>query len=423
MQIKELKIENYRSLRDITFRPNDLTVVVGANGSGKSNLASAFEFLADVYRNGLEYAVLSKGGFENIAYRRQQRTKSAVQFSIDFLTQDIHLPFVKNRNQPGLFRVRHTFSFGAARTAIRADFKIVEETLQYYIPTGRQSAKDYEKFSNLFSISKKNGELSYEIGSSSRIDPDLVKYLEFISKRGKERRRGRAFDLLFRDLYFLGGPAELGDISVHQFSPQISRTPGAPSPLPRLTSYGQNLAALVDWLQRNHPQRWEQVEDSMRQIIPGLESIGVAFTPNNLLALTFKEESSAKPWTSQDVSDGTIQTLALLCCLADPRNTLLFLEEPENSVHPWIVQQLTEQFKKNSKQTQTILTTHSPVVLNMVEPGDVWICYKEDGETRISHLPEINPEVVEDWESGVARLFELFDMGLVRQAMPKGQIV
>lgn len=420
MKIIELKIENYRSLRNISFRPSDLTVIVGANGSGKSNVASAFEFLSDVFETSLEYAVLSKGGFENVAFRRQSRTKSAVKFYMDLVVHNNGASFIPfDGSTPGNpLRIKHTFAFGASRQTIKADYRIIEERIEVFIGESKQSLDEYLKFKPLFSIDKEEGTISHQVHAKGKRGSELMPLLDFITRRVIKS----PLNLILRDLFWLGGLG-LNGISVHQFSPQISRTPGAPSPLPKLTSYGQNLATLVDWLQRNHPEPWGSVEDSMRQIIPGLESIRVEFSINNLLTLSFKEEGTGRPWNSQDVSDGTIQTLAILCCLADPRVSLLFLEEPENSVHPWIVRQLAAQFKKHSVRTQTILTTHSPIILNVVLPSDVWICHKKKGETILSHLPELYPDLVTEWENGEGRLFDLFDMGLVREAMPKGEII
>jgi predicted ATPase len=83
---------------------------------------------------------------------------------------------------------------------------------------------------------------------------------------------------------------------------------------------------------------------------------------------------------------------------------------------------LAKQLKEHAAKTQTILTTHSPIILNMVEPTDVWVCFKNNGETQLAHLPVLNPDVVKDWEAGTDRLFDIFDMGLVREAVPRGQL-
>lgn len=421
MHINQLHVENYRSLRNITFRPGALTVIIGPNGSGKSNLASAFEFVSDTYSNGLEYALLKKGGFENVAFRGKRRTKSAIKFVIDFTIEaKRHTPFIfpLPRNSKSLIRIVHTFAIKASSQSLRADYHVVEDKVSFYVAQKSSTQEGYEDWPHYLTLERENNEIisKYE---RDDIDKDFEQYLGFL--RNSNRYLNAATELFSLQMLRMGYETPDG-ISVHQFSPQISRTPGAPTPNPKLTSYGENLAALVDWLKRQHPKRWDEIETSMQQIVPGLESIGVEFSPNKLLVLTFKDERSNRPWTSEEVSDGTIQTLAILCCLADPRISALFLEEPENSVHPWIVRQLARHFTKHSVKAQTIVTTHSPIILNAVSPEQVWVCFKEDGETFVSHLPELQPEIVDDWKSGQDRLYELLDMGLVSEAVPKGQL-
>lgn len=419
MRLKELKVENYRSLRNITFRPGDLTVIVGANGSGKSNLASAIDFLSQAYASGLEYAVMAKGGFENIAFRSIRRTKSAIRFSGDFLMEKSPFVIHGGKNSPRLCRVKHQFAIKTSGQNIGSDYRITEETVEIYIPRHGQGAAEYLDFELQMTIRRQDEDVEIDVPAGVVDRSELDVYISFL----KERKRSIAspVQLLWREIGWMFN-FRLTGISVHQLSPNTARTPGPPSPLPVLTAYGQNLAAMVDWLKKQHPKRWVRVEASMKQIVPGLESIDVVFSINNLLTLTFKENHSGKAWTAQDVSDGTIQTLAILCLMADPRTSLLLLEEPENSVHPWIVKQLAKEFRSYSKGTQTILTTHSPLILNVVEARDVWVCYKNEGETLVAHLPKLRPEVVSSWEAGESRLFDLFDMGLVSEAMPKGQL-
>lgn len=419
MKLKELRVENYRSLRNIIFRPGDLTVIVGANGSGKSNLASSLDFLSLAYTSGLEYAVMAKGGFENIAFRSIRRTKSAIRFSGDFTLDNSPFVIGARRGRAKMCRVKHSFALKTAGQNIGADYRITEEVIEIYAAADGQGPGDYLDFELLMTISRHNDSVEIEVPQNVEDRDELLSYVVFF----KDRKRSMVspVQLLWRELGWMMN-FRLTGMSVHQLSPNTARTPGPPSPLPVLTAYGQNLAALVDWLKKQHPKRWARVETSMKQIVPGLEAIEVVFSINNLLTLTFKENHSGKAWTAQDVSDGTIQTLAILCVMADPRTSLLLLEEPENSVHPWIVKQLAKEFKNYSRTTQTILTTHSPLVLNVVEARDVWVCYKNQGETIVSHLPKLKPDVVSAWEAGESRLFDLFDMGLVSEAMPKGQL-
>ncbi len=82
MDLKHIHIQSYRSLWDVTFRPERFTVIVGANNAGKSNFLDALHFLGEVHRHGVELAVSRKGGYENIAFRRQRRTKRPIAFHV-----------------------------------------------------------------------------------------------------------------------------------------------------------------------------------------------------------------------------------------------------------------------------------------------------------------------------------------------------
>jgi predicted ATPase len=68
MKITELHIEGFRSLRDVTWRPGDLNVVIGPNASGKSNLLKALEMLSSSARGELADFVRAEGGMESLVW-------------------------------------------------------------------------------------------------------------------------------------------------------------------------------------------------------------------------------------------------------------------------------------------------------------------------------------------------------------------
>jgi predicted ATPase len=132
-------VSNYKSLRQIVWQPGPLTVVIGANASGKSNLADFHDFLADLYRHGLAVAVARKGGYENIAHRKMRRSRRAisVEISAEITSSDRDSwPVVYRRFLPDL-RFTHSFSFRAEGRAIRSDFRIQEELVRLERKTDR----------------------------------------------------------------------------------------------------------------------------------------------------------------------------------------------------------------------------------------------------------------------------------------------
>jgi AAA15 family ATPase/GTPase len=138
MRISTLAIENYKSLKKISFSPSNFAVLIGANASGKSNFADALEFLGLVYKHGLEHAITAKGGYENIAFRRQRRSKSPISFTILSKTNERDTQMILRRLLPPQSKsfktspykyliFEHSFSFKATSRGITADFIISNE--------------------------------------------------------------------------------------------------------------------------------------------------------------------------------------------------------------------------------------------------------------------------------------------------------
>ena len=122
------------------------------------------------------------------------------------------------------------------------------------------------------------------------------------------------------------------------------------------------------------------------------------------------------------MSDGTIRALSLLVALADSRNTALVIEEVENAFHPWIVQTLLKRFRFVSREKTIILTTHSPVVVDTLDPSETWVVFKKAGQTRLKNLGSIDRKLRSAWERGEFRLSDYLDSGLLPQAIPGGDL-
>lgn len=437
-KLKRLAIHNYKSLRYVELHPSasDFTVLVGRNGAGKSNLADAFDFIKTVYEYGLEHAVVKKGGYENIAFRKERRSRSAISFEVELLhtarAADV-FPGARSSttDQEGreafTFRVIHKFSFKATGRGIRSEFFVAEEELtissqsiqgDLLSPTGSDSVTIRRNAdSQLNVISTQN----------SRVE-QAVFYPGFKPTHGYEE----GFDIdkaellhsypLFRHQLIGKALSWLSKIAMFQLTPEFSRASGVPTPNPSLNVHGENLPAVIDWLQRYREDSWRIILETMREIVPEIEDIRVDYLHTRTLGLFFKEVGVRRPWTSDEVSDGTIRSLAMLVACHDPRASLLLVEEPENSLHPWIIKVVMNSLRKLAQRKPVIITTHSPILLNSVSPEEVWVVYKVSGETRLAPLISFDPQLASDWSEGKYLLFDYIESGMVPQAVPSGVI-
>jgi len=152
--------------------------------------------------------------------------------------------------------------------------------------------------------------------------------------------------------------------------------------------------------------------------MPQLTKIDTTFTQDRRLALRFWEEGLDQPWNANEISDGTVQLLALFMALFDPRSPVLVVEEPENALHPWILRHFVELCREQGAK-QIVLTTHSPILIDHVSPADLRLIWHRRGQSHFASIADLNPHVLELWKAGELRTFEIYDTGLVEEYLPE----
>ena len=438
MFLSRIKIANFKSLKDVEINSEGLVALVGPNGSGKTNFALAMKFLSEVHQHGLETAISRAGGFENIAYRKGKRTTAPIEFEVEVTFDPVKLrreyeclPWgATDLESP--FVARHSFACKASGGGIRAEFVVAQETFRLEVSRHSGAAGPSRRgFSCAYT---RNQEGAVEVQTEG-----LVGWFENINLndwkqavRNMERERGRRPKgrvgkqelLMSSDCYdiFMRRVSDfLAHLGVYHFSSDKIRESGVPTPNPVLAMPGDNLPALVDWLQGKHPKAWDGIVDSMREIMPGLQEIWTEPLPSKTLALYFSEEGVGRPWRIDEVSDGTIHALSMLVAAADPRTSALVIEEPESSLHPWIIHELAKKLRELSEEKSIFLTTQSLVVIESLRPSEVWIVSRWKGKTEIRRLTELDKRVEKDWSEGKYGLSEFLDSGLIPRAVPGGR--
>lgn len=401
MFLKRLEIHNYKSLRNVVLEPGPLSVFVGPNAAGKSNLADALEFLALAYRWDLERAVASKGGFENIYFQGAQRTREPIRFRVVAELPDLRTgSTLKNRAA-----IDHRFEFGAVSGANEDAFAVDFEEL--LASRGRSKGNSYRL------LRKGSGLFSFSGPGESEQDPFFRRFVA----------RATEHDLMAPRVgeYFGWWPEfvdTIGGLRVFLLNPRSCREAGVPTPDSDLNRFGGNLPAVVAHLRKSCPEEYQLVLESLQRVLPSLEDVDTSFTHYRTLGLFLREKGVQRPWTSEEISDGTIQSLALLVATFDPRIPILVVEEPENSVHPWALRNLVEAFRKASETKQILLTTHSPILIDQLQPEEIWVVRRPERETRVDPLLSLDPGLKDAWGQGRFTLSEYLDSGAVPAAVP-----
>jgi predicted ATPase len=430
LRIDQVRIKGYRSLRDLTFRPGRFSVLVGPNNSGKSNIVDALRFLSQLYGKNPKHAFDQVNGFENVLHRMDTPTEREISFDII-----ASAPVEEIREGPFLFRTRrsenielpdrtrmrfrHSFILTGLGDQLVSDFSVTRETVQVDLVG--------EKIQTVLKVNR--GKRTPSINLEEAFSPLLVPFMPVDNREFMKSflqlgvsQRELVIDRLTGLIPILTQFVRyMAQIKIYQLAPLECRVPASPSSAADLEIHGQNLPALVHHLQEEMPMAWERVLENMSLIVSGLEEINVKPTQERLWTLEFARSGETQRWSANEISDGTVRALALLASTYDPRSSLLALEEPENAVHPWILRvfvgacrEITEQ----ESEKQIIVTTHSPVLINELQPDEIEVVWREDGQTKVRPLLRLDRTIQRLWSNGDASLFEILDSGMVREVVP-----
>jgi predicted ATPase len=167
----------------------------------------------------------------------------------------------------------------------------------------------------------------------------------------------------------------------------VDDVPGGKAP--RLEVTGANLAAFLDHLLRKDRRRFDAIQQTLRERVPGLEEVSITTPSKASRAITLKIEGGFEI-AGQRLSTG-VRMLFFFVALAhhpEPPDVAL-IEEPENGVHPRRLKDIVEMLrgmtegKLSGHETQIILTTHSPYLLDHVRPpGDRVLVFRREADGR-----------------------------------------
>lgn len=158
-------------------------------------------------------------------------------------------------------------------------------------------------------------------------------------------------------------------------------TRGVPEsgPQERLSATGDNLPNVIQYLKEQHEERLQYILNTLSDRVPRLEKVEAEMTIDGRLVLQVKDAPFDKPIMAKYASDGTLKMLAYLTVLYDPEPPLLVgIEEPENHLHPRLLEGLAEECRRASANTQLMVTTHSPFFVNGLRPEELWVLYRDD---------------------------------------------
>ncbi|MFF8444697.1 AAA family ATPase [Streptomyces californicus] len=408
-RLLELHVENFRSLRDVTVPLGPLTVLVGPNGVGKSNVLKVFDFLADIIRTDLQPALDTRGGFDEVA-------------------------FWGGAKPPTFMRVQLKATW-TSNSTLNAPDEYSLTIRRRSLPSNRDSSRAAYTLSReeSFQFKRKQGR-----GRRITISGEEARVLD--RRAGKEQDSG-SFGIrrLSSGLSTLPrlGPADGGDevtrvadrlssFRVFDVDVAAARMPTRlrVADLATLSPHAENLAAFLIYLS-GRDEIWESLVEDARQVLPQLENIEFEEVGGSTdrLTVVLREHGLRRLTPLADASYGTVRLLGLLGLLYDPHPpAFTCIEEIDHGLHPQALELVVQRLREASERTQFIVATHSPALVNRLRPDEFVVCDRD--EEGASIIPALTVREVEEIvaESGDQPLGELWFSGVLGGDLTGGEL-
>lgn len=389
--IKKITLENFFSFSEKTEIElnSGVNILVGINGSGKSNFIRAIRLL---------YESVIGNGFENT-------------FVKDWSGFDLVSNF--SNTQSDFIKVTYEFDKNAVKRAVEGQGYNFPKNPIYEITIHRAGGTSYFLEEKIYSDSKdevkspfnflemKNakGNISTresgEIGLKYYPQEDntiTFKTQELVLRQISDPDR-------YYPLYTLKRAIE-GLVIYDYFDTTLKskiRQPGVFGTEEKLLPNGENLAQILNRLKNRHALQYVKIQDLIKKINPHF--IDTSFDLlGSLLYLVLREEKLTRAVGAQHISDGTLRYLLLLTILFNPENRgLLCIDEPEIGLHPDMINTIAKAIKESANsKAQLIIATHSALLLNSFDLNDILVFEKnEENNSIVSRKTE---DDFEDWD-------------------------
>lgn len=377
-EIESIRLRNFKIFQNVTMKniPR-FSVLVGANGSGKSTFFEVLGFLKDCLTFTVGSAVQSRGGYRELVSRDHEDENIGIE--------------LKFRTEIGGVKRRVTYYLEISNQ--NGKIQVAREILRYKIGA-YGSPKHFLDFSNgqgtavvnEEDFSKTKEKLNEEYQELDRPDILAIKGLGQFQKF----RAAKEFRQLIENWHVSDFHINLarGSKDAAGFSEHLSPT-------------GENLQLVAHRLFQEHPNAFRTIMERMKNRIPGISGVEPEPTKDGRLLLKFQDGSFKDPFIDKYVSDGTIKMFAYLLLLHDPApHPLLCVEEPENQLYPSLLWELAEEFRDYARRGgQVLVSTHSPDFLNAVRVDEVFWLVKKDGFSQIRRATD-DPQIVAFMEEG-----------------------
>ncbi|MBR6311749.1 MAG: AAA family ATPase [Oscillospiraceae bacterium] len=384
MEILNISVGGFRNISSTSLDFGRISALVGLNGLGKSNIVDAIGFGLDFVKAPSQYKSMLMASKNNIPILKTNAGKG-FSFSIE----------TKLSSGNGSFFALYEFTF--AWNTDRSGARILTETLKI-------KREDKNQKYNLF-ISRKGREASYKPSETSRCSK-VIK----IEDNSLVLNKLRAID----NLFYSDIIDQLNNIGFFVERHLDASASYIPAPFvvrgfKELELEGiQSIPRAIFFLKKDFERQYNLLINAFKILFPSIDDVIVdeiklnrdnnaALLDNSpivfadcIYSLSVIDNRLIQPLRFEGLSDGTKRIFLMLtfAVIADIRGlSLIAIEEPENSIHPVLLQNYMDILSQLVNGCKIIVTSHSPYIIQYLDPHNVFIAFcNDDGETEFKRI-------------------------------------
>jgi predicted ATPase len=374
--LQTVAVEGYRSLRDLVVPLGRLTVVTGANGSGKSSLYRVLRLLAATAHGGAVRALAAEGGIESVLWAGPEVIGEGVRRGRHPVTGTVRTRPVAVRIGLGADDLSYAVDFGLPQpdreSMFTRDPEIKDEVV-WAGPVLRPAAL-LSRRAGPAVMSREGGRWIDTGRRLERQDSLLAEVADMESAPEVLTVRNRVRNWRFYDSFRTDPEA-----------PARGSRPGTFTPV--MADNGDDLASALQTLRELH--HGDDLDDAVTAAFPG--TLVEIVEQEGLFRVRLRQPGLLRPLDAAELSDGTLRFLLWAAALLTPRPPELFvLNEPETSLHPDLLAPLAVMVARATARTQVLVVTHSAALRELLAAA------AEDLDTRDIHLVKDHGETFID---------------------------
>ena len=401
MHITKIRLQNFKSYRDVEVDLRHFNVLVGPNASGKSNFISALQFLRDIERHGLENAIALQGGVEYLVNLNAPNGKLRIEIILhenDKPSHVEHLMFVSSSDAILILNRKITYNLEITpkRNQTYSFYEKIKMTSQVNATDERQIPINGKKGYFIEEGSNKNGKR--ELKSNIR---ELHGLFSFSDDRAVHGEPVPFFT--HKDTFLPISNPFFPNWSIYNFANIKSHLPSSIKSKAQLEENASNIAMVIKRLLENEGQK-KRFVNIIKSVLPHVEDVSAERNDfEQSVMFGFKEKYFDHPIAGSLLSDGSINLTALVLALFFEKGDVNIFEEPDASLHPALMERLAGLFRDAARQKQIIITTHNPELIKHLALEDLLLLNRND---------EGYSNVIRPAEKQMVKTFLENDMGL-----------